>query len=145
MYKKSKKWIPEELFKKLFKFIPLFTVDVIIKSRVGVLLSKREIPPCKGCWHLPGGIIRYGERVEEAVKRVTKEETGLKVKIKKFIGIYDSPKRDPRGHVISLCFLTEPIGGKLKGSWQAKEVKFFSKLPRNIGFDHRKMLKDAGI
>jgi 8-oxo-dGTP diphosphatase len=84
--------MPEELYKKVFKFIPRFTVDVIIKKGSSILLTKRDIPPFRGYWHLPGGTIRYGERIKEAVKRVAKEETGLKVKIKKLIGIYDSPK-----------------------------------------------------
>ncbi len=36
----------------------------------GVLLSLREIDPCKEMWHLRGGTVRVGERAVNAVKRV---------------------------------------------------------------------------
>ena len=138
------KFIPEDLYKKIFTYIPRFCVDVVIKDERGIVLVKRNIKPFKGYWHLPGGLIRRGERIKEAAKRKAFEETGLNVKVKKFIGIYDDPKRDPRGSVVSLVFLSYPIGGKLKvNKKENSDAKFFKKLPENIGFDARKIIKDS--
>lgn len=124
---------------------PILTVDAIIKDQRGILLTKRAVPPCKGRWCLPGGKVECGERVGDAVKREVLEETGLKVKIKKFVGIFDDPKRDPRGHVISLCFLASIAGGKITISDEVLDVRFFRKIPRQLGFDHKKMLARAGV
>ena len=67
----------------------------------------------------------------------------LNVKVKKFIGIYDDPKRDTRG-VISIAYLAYPIEGKLKvNKKENSDAKFFKKLPENIGFDARKIIKDS--
>lgn len=133
----------EKFFGKNLRF-PILTADVIIKDPRGTLLIKRAGQPYKGYWCLPGGMVEHGEKVEDAAKREVFEETGLKVNIKKFIGIFDNPKRDPRGHAISLCFLASVAGGKMTTSDEALEVRFFRKIPRRLGFDHREMLAKAG-
>src|SRR2546428_12862505 len=91
------------------KPVPVVAVDSIVKSRRGVVLVKRKFDPFKGYWSLPGGFVNYGEKVEDAVIRETREETGLKVRVKKMVGIFDIVKRDPRWHVISIAFLTEIV------------------------------------
>ena len=122
---------------------PLVAVDGLIIKDKKVLLLKRAIFPYKNYWILPGGHVKYGEKVEEALKREIKEETGLDVKIKKLIGVFSDPKRDPRGHIISIAFLVEPIKDeKIKTNFEAKEGKFFEleNLPKKIGFDHREII-----
>jgi hypothetical protein len=64
---------------------------------------------------------------------------------KKFIGIYENTKRYNGVHSINLCFSAEFVDGKLRRSEEGKDVRFFKKLPKKIGFNHRKILKDAGI
>ena len=139
------KKLPGKLYKKIYSLVPRVTIDAIIKSNEGVLFIKRGIPPGKGRWHLCGETVEYGETLEQAVHRGVKEETGMKVKILKYIGYYDDPKRDPRGPTISHVFLCKPIGGKLMGSPEGWELKFFKKIPKGLLFDHRKMLRDAGV
>ena len=109
-----------------------------------VLLAKRKIHPFCGFWVIPGGHVDYGETTEKAVKREMKEELGTPVKIKKLIGVYSDPKRDPRYHTVSVVYLIERIKGKIKLNEEASEFKFFSlnNLPKKIGFDHRKALND---
>jgi 8-oxo-dGTP diphosphatase len=138
-------WIPKRLYRKIIKSIPILCVDLVFKLRNKTLLIKRKIPPCKGYWCLVGGRVFYGEKVIEAVHRQARNETGLKIKVKKFIGVYDDPKRDSSKHSISLAYLVTPIGGKLKIGPEASEIKFFERLPKRIGFDHRKILNDAGF
>jgi 8-oxo-dGTP diphosphatase len=120
------------------------TVDAIIPYEGKIVLIKRGHDPFKGCYALPGGIVEYGEKVEDAVLREVKEETGLDGKIYKLVGVYSDPARDPRGHFVSICYVVVPVGGELKAGSDAKEVELFplDSLPE-LAFDHGKMIKDA--
>lgn len=64
------------------------TCAAILNNTGKVLLHKRED---NNLWTLPGGKIEIGESISDCCKREIKEEIGLKVKIKKIIGIYTSP------------------------------------------------------
>jgi 8-oxo-dGTP diphosphatase len=90
--------------------------------------------------------VSYGERIEDSVIREAREETGLEIKLRKLVGVYSDPNRDPRGHVVSACFLAEPVGDKLAAGSDAAEVRAFKDIPWDeLAFDHARMLKDAGI
>jgi 8-oxo-dGTP diphosphatase len=120
------------------------TVDAIIPYKGKIVLIKRKNEPYKDYYALPGGIVEYGESVESALRRETKEETGLDVEPYKLVGVYSQPDRDPRGHFVSVCFIALPKGGELKASSDAKEVALFDldSIPK-LAFDHNKMIEDA--
>ena len=124
---------------------PRLTVDGVIVEKGKILLVRRNIEPFKGYWVLPGGHVEYGERVEDAIAREMKEELGVSVRIKGLVGVYSDPKRDPRGQTITIAFLLERTSGEIQIDWEASEYKFFSldRLPRKIGFDHRKIIRDT--
>jgi len=125
---------------------PLLTVDVIIPTSDGIVLVKRAREPYKGMWALPGGFVRYGERVDDAAMREAEEETGLKVKLRKLVGVYSDPSRDPRGHVVSVCFLAEQANGRLSAKGDAAEARVFKDIPwQELAFDHARILRDAGF
>ena len=94
------------------------------------------------------GFVELGERVEDAVLREVKEETGLKVKIIKLAGVYSDPKRDPRGHTISIAYLCkrDEQGNYLKGGDDAKAAKVFKReeiQKMQLAFDHNLIINDA--
>jgi 8-oxo-dGTP diphosphatase len=122
---------------------PKLTTDGVILKDGKILLIKRKNEPFKGKWALPGGFIEYGEKVEDAVIREVREETGLITKIKEIIGIYSDPNRDPRGHTVTIVFLLDIISGKIDAKDDADSAKFFylNKLP-DLSFDHDKIIKD---
>ncbi|HID43476.1 MAG TPA: NUDIX hydrolase [Archaeoglobaceae archaeon] len=119
------------------------TVDAIIPYKGKILLIKRKNEPFKDFYALPGGIVEYGEKVEDALLREVEEEVNLRGKIYKLVGIYSDPARDPRGHFVSTCFIVIPEGEPEAGS-DAKDIGLFSldSLPE-LAFDHKKMIKDA--
>jgi len=57
-------------------------------SRQRVLLTRRTD---NGRWCLPGGGMDPGESAEEACVREVLEETGLRVRVTRLIGVYTSP------------------------------------------------------
>ncbi len=87
--------------------------------------------------------MEYGETVEEAVVREVYEETGLRTEVASLVGVYSDPDRDPRGHVISLAFALEVIGGELLSGSDAAEVGLLDldSLPE-MGFDHNTIVDD---
>lgn len=123
---------------------PLLTVDAVVERAGKVLLVRRRNPPYRDCWALPGGFVEYGESVEEAVVRELKEETGLEIRVKGLLGVYSEPGRDPRGHVVSICFLATGEGAE-KGGSDVAEARFFSPEEidfHRLAFDHEKILRD---
>jgi len=138
-YKRPEKieWVPDEYWKMGFKYFIRLTVDAAILNKNKICLVKRKEEPFKGSWHLPGGFVKKGENLMEAVKRKTREETGLEVEVKNPIGVYEL--YDPRGHIVTIVWRCRLKDGKLK-----ENARYFEKdnLPRNIEFQHEKIIKD---
>lgn len=121
---------------------PFPTVDAVISlNDGGIVLIRRKNPPYG--WALPGGFVDYGESLEEAVVREALEETGLHVTLKRQLGAYSDPARDPRWHTISVVFVAEAEGVP-KASDDAAEAGVFYEggLPEPLAFDHGKILED---
>ena len=123
---------------------PKLTVDGVILENGEILLIKRKGEPFKGKWALPGGFVEYNEKVEDAVIREIREETGVNAEIKELVGVYSDPKRDPRGHTVSIVFLLNVISGEIKCGDDACNAKFFNlkKLP-DLSFDHDIIISDV--
>jgi 8-oxo-dGTP diphosphatase len=124
--------------------IPSITADGILLKDNQILLVQRKHEPFKGKWALPGGFVEYGEKTEDTVVREVFEETGLITKIRELAGVYSDPKRDPRGHTITVVYILKRSGGKLKAGDDASDVKFFkvNKFPV-LSFDHNVIINEA--
>ncbi|MFQ6050670.1 MAG: NUDIX domain-containing protein [Candidatus Hydrothermarchaeota archaeon] len=125
---------------------PALTVDGIVLKENEIVLIKRKKEPYKGSWALPGGFVECGESVEKAVLREVKEETGLDCKIDMLFGVYSDPKRDPRGHMVSIVYVLEPITQEFLPTTDASEAKWFNieDLPE-LAFDHGKIVEDFKV
>jgi 8-oxo-dGTP diphosphatase len=123
---------------------PKVTADAVVIEDGRVLLVLRGNPPFEGMWALPGGFVDYGEDTGSACVREAYEETGLDVEIKRLVGVYSDPGRDPRGHTVSIAYLCVRVGGCLKPGDDAKETGWhnLSALPP-LAFDHQKIIDDA--
>ncbi|MEW5946127.1 MAG: NUDIX hydrolase [bacterium] len=123
---------------------PLLTVDVVIVVEGKVVLVTRGKPPFEGMRALPGGFVDVGETVEDAAAREALEETSLRVRIVDLVGVFSDPRRDPRGHAVSIAFLAAPESGVLRGADDALDAALFSQgsLPP-LAFDHEAILKKA--
>lgn len=140
--------ISHQEFLASFKNVPRVAISLIIENKKGeVLLAKRNISPCKNCWHLVGSFLIKKEKLEDCIARILESELGhaKRVKKSKFVGVFEDLDKDPRGHVIELIYELVVDDLKFKGNKETKEVKFFDKLPINIGFNHRDILETLGF
>ena len=137
-------WIDDKTYNLIRSKVPVPAADGVIIKENEVLLLKRNFRP-KGSWCLPGGQVNYREKVEDTVCREVLEETGLRTRIKKLIGVYSDPKRDSKWHAVSVAYLLDITGGKLCINEESSKYGFFpiGKLPKNMAFDHRNVIRDA--
>lgn len=119
-----------------------FAVDGLIVKNQKILLIKRKGEPFHNYWALPGGHLDLNETAEEGVAREVKEETNLVTTSIKLLGIYSNPQRDPR-QIVSAIYIVETKGTPRAGD-DAVDFKWFplNKLPKNLAFDHKKIIKD---
>lgn len=124
---------------------PKLVVDcVVIDAASRVLLIRRGTPPYQGKLALPGGFVDVGETVEDACRRELKEETGVEAEALTLVGVYSDPTRDPRGHTVSVAFLTEIATAKAKAGDDAAEVVWVDDATGlDLAFDHSQILDDA--
>ena len=122
---------------------PFLAVDAAIFLKGRIVLIRRKNPPYEGRYALPGGFVEVGETTEDGVRREAKEETGLDIELLCLVGVYSDPDRDPRGHVVSVCYLAQG-NGKLRSGSDARsaEIFRFDNLPA-LAFDHEKIIADA--
>ncbi|MCH8125268.1 NUDIX hydrolase [candidate division KSB1 bacterium] len=64
-----------------------------------ILIIKRAKEPGKGLWSIPGGIVKTGETLVEALQREISEECGIRVENHKFNAVYDRILYDKSGKV----------------------------------------------
>ncbi|MDJ0678944.1 MAG: NUDIX hydrolase [Xenococcaceae cyanobacterium MO_167.B52] len=100
-----------------------------------------------GKWGLPGGMVDWGEDIPHATHRELKEETGLEItKIRRLVGVYSDPARDPRIHSISVLIEVEATGElEPEDKLEVLQVKAFKPEDIPIGtlcHDHDRQLKD---
>ena len=80
--------IPSSLYELILDVLPIAAVEAIISKDNSLLFLRRQNSPAKGQWWFPGGRIRKGETLEEALYREVKEETGLEVIKSKLVNVY---------------------------------------------------------
>lgn len=144
----SKQFTPKRLsqkqFLEAFRLVPRVAVNLVIKNSKGeILLTKRAIPPNKGSWHIPGSFLEKGERLLDCVKRIAKKELGIEINSNELeqLGVFEDLDQYPRGHVVDIIY-----GYKLnsqlpqKQTTESREIKFFSDIPKNLGFNHKDYL-----
>jgi len=123
-----------EEFNYIYSKVPRLNVEIVVKTDKGVVLTKRNIVPWKGFWHLPGGTVLLGETLEIAVKRIALREIGVQVGVDKMVGSITYPSIKDQNHdswPVGIVFLTHIESGELKNGEHEDEVATFEKIPEH--------------
>jgi len=122
--------IPLTLYELIIDSIPIPSVEAIISKGNSLLFLRRKNSPAKGQWWFPGGRIRKGETLEEALYREVKEETGLEVIESKFINVYS--RIFAERHDITIVYVCKCKGDNIVLNDEHSEYKYFKRYPKSI-------------
>jgi ADP-ribose pyrophosphatase YjhB (NUDIX family) len=122
--------IHESLYDRIVRCMPIPTVEALVVRNNSLLFLKRSNAPAKGQWWFPGGRIRKGETLEEALFREVIEETGLHVTSYRLVNVYS--RVFPERHDITVAFLCKCRRGKVVLNEEHSEHKFFKDIPMNV-------------
>lgn len=126
------------------------SVSAVIFDRRGWLLLQQRADG--GQWGLPGGSVEVGESVAAAILREVEEETGLRVAVRRLVGVYSEPAlqvvRYPDGavwHYVNVCFECTVRGGALRTCDETLDLRYFAptRLPAALLPHHRIRIRDA--
>ncbi len=109
---------------------------VLIHKGNQVLLGKRSIEPNFGTWDLPGGFVEAGETAEAGATREAKEETGLDVKITKYLGSAPDIYGDTLVPTLVFVYAVEVLTGEINAQDDISELKWFDldNIPKVVAF-----------
>ena len=142
------KKLPYKEFLYSFKLAPRLAICLLVEnSKEELLLAKRATSPGKGLWHYPGSFLIKNEKITDCIRRVAKDELGIKINGQKakFVGVSENLNTDSRGHVVDLIYNIKLESNiTLKPNKYSKELIFFAKLPGKIGFNHKEVLNKIG-
>lgn len=95
----------KELFLFASTLTPIVNVDLLVTNeKQQILLSWRNDPHSGNGWHIPGGCIRFKEKMEERIQKTAQEEFGTPVQtIGEPIQVFEIFSDEYREGVIDQC------------------------------------------
>lgn len=130
--------VGEELFEYLSQVTPVVNVDLLVREeKKGILLSWRD-DVCGRGWHVPGGVLRYQETLEERVKQVMRKEIGAALQIKREPIQMEEVIMESRsrGHFLSFLYECRLEGEEPKTKegppYEAGDLKWHKKFPEDM-------------
>ncbi|HJW95215.1 MAG TPA: NUDIX domain-containing protein [Thermoanaerobaculia bacterium] len=129
---------------------PALTVDCVVfgfdDGDLKVLLIQRELPPYRGKWALPGGLVQVDEPLDDAARRELEEETGITRLYLEQLFTFGDLDRDPRERVITVAYyaLVKLSDHRIRAASDATRAAWFGvdDLPR-LAFDHASIIDVA--
>jgi 8-oxo-dGTP diphosphatase len=106
-------------------------VGAVIPDAEGRFFLSRRGPATRnepGAWEFPGGMVSYGEPLEEAIRREIDEEFGMTIEITDQIGAFDDILPAEHQHWVSVVFLARHIGGEpaIREPGKSTEIGWFT-------------------
>lgn len=135
--------LSEQEFWAIYKKVPRLCVEILLRSGGRTYLTLRDIEPCKGLWHLPGGTVRFGERLIEAVRRIARRELGIGVNEAELKGYIEYPSHylNDLDSPVGIVFAVKSYEGRIVPNQEASHGEWFEELPVNMHEEQREFLR----
>lgn len=137
----------ESLFLAVSRLVPMVNVDLLVLDDANrLLMSWRHDRFYGPGWHIPGGVVRFKETLNQRIAAVARQELGAMVahdptplKVSELF----NPDRDTRGHFLSLayrCHLASDLRADLvkpgSGTPQPGQCAWFAEWPSQVISQH---------
>jgi 8-oxo-dGTP diphosphatase len=106
--------------------IPRVVSGIIVKNENKILLIKEVLEDFKEHWIFPGGGVDFGETIMDAAKREAKEEVGLNIEIKEFLGFKEVIRPQFDYHTVIFFFVAESLNNKIIRPNKILDAKYFT-------------------
>jgi ADP-ribose pyrophosphatase YjhB (NUDIX family) len=139
--------LSEQEFKDIYSKVPRLSVEIIVRDESGAIyLTQRAIEPCINQWHLPGGTVRFGEALFDAVHRIAMRELSIDVQKADNRGYIEYPSHYSKGldSPVGLVFEVTDYKGNLAANDEASDSGWFTRLPHKMHADQDKFLTEKG-
>jgi colanic acid biosynthesis protein WcaH len=144
--------IPEKEYQNIVEKMPFCCVDLIVCLNNKVLLIKRRNKPAQNEFWVPGGRILKRETLQQAVHRKAEQELGVKIKIERKLGCYETMFDDgvfddlkTGTHTINVVYLVTPLSSEFSLDKTSSEFKWIDKINNSSSPYIKQILKDSNI
>jgi ADP-ribose pyrophosphatase YjhB (NUDIX family) len=144
----GRRLLTREEFDSIYGKVPRLTVEVLVTTDEGILLTRRGIEPCRGSWHIPGGTVLFGEPLHEAARRVARNELQVAVEVGDLLGVIQYPgllAAGYRGWPVGLVLAARISAGVPTRTPQSEQIGFFRSLPQDMMPDQAAFLTSLGV
>ena len=111
----------EKIIEKFGNKLRVRVCRILIEKEKILLIRHRSLGKKGVLWAPPGGGMQFGESAEETIKREFEEETGLKIKVERYLFTHEF--LNPPLHAIELFFEVSRVGGELKTGYDPEMNK----------------------
>lgn len=125
-------FLPPAEFDTIYGKVPRLTVEAVVQVGGGIVLTRRTIAPCRGQWHIPGGTVRFGESLRDAVRRVARHELCVEVEVGDLLGYIEYPEMLRSGYPgwpVGIAFAASVLSGELASGDQSDGFGVFHSVP----------------
>ena len=126
------------------------TAGALVEDGEGrVLLARRAVEPSKGSWDIPGGFLEEHEHPLDGLRRELREETGLEVEPRDFLGVWmDRYGGDSSAEAtLNLYWTARAVGGEAKPADDVDDLRWFAAdelpAPHELAFENVPLVLSA--
>jgi 8-oxo-dGTP diphosphatase len=129
----------------MIKQLPRVGIGVFVFKNNKFIMGQRKGAHGEGSWSVPGGHLDFGETIEKGAQREVMEETGVRIKNIKIVGITNDIFKKEDKHYITIWVVSEWAKGE---PYIAEPDKFldvkwhdFKHLPKKLFLPWKQLLK----
>jgi 8-oxo-dGTP diphosphatase len=111
----------EKIIEKFGNKLRVRVCGILIENGRILLIRHKSLGKNGILWAPPGGGMQFGESAEDTIKREYEEETGLNIKVERYLFTHEF--LNPPLHAIELFFEVTRLGGELNTGYDPEMSK----------------------